>query len=32
MSLLFESHHEKTNNVVFEQVQHKPVCADTEDG
>ena len=22
----FEPHHEETNNVVFEQVQHKPSC------
>ena len=24
--------HGKTNNVVFEQVRHKPVCTVTEDG
>ena len=23
---LFEPRHEKTNNVVFEQVRHKPSC------
>ena len=28
----YESHHEKTNNVVFEQVGHKLVCTVTEDG
>ena len=28
----YEPHHEKTNNVVFEQVQHKPSCTCTEDG
>ena len=27
-----EPHHEKTNNVVFEQVQHKMVCTIIEDG
>ena len=27
-----EPRHEKTNNVVFEQVQHKPSCTSTEDG
>ena len=28
----FEPFHEKTNNVVFEQIQHKPSCRSTEDG
>ena len=27
-----EPHHEKTNNVVSEQVRHKLSCADTGDG
>ena len=29
---LNELHHEKTNNVVSEQVQHKSSCTSTEDG
>ena len=29
---LYEPCHEKTNNVVFEQVRHKPICRSTEDG
>ena len=28
---LFEPRHQKTNNVVSEQVQHKPSCTSTED-
>lgn len=28
----FERRHEKSNILVFEQVQHKPGCAGTEDG
>ena len=30
--LFFEPHHEKTNSVVSEQIQHKPVLAVKEDG
>ena len=29
---IFEPQHEKTNNVVSDQVEHKPRCASTEDG
>ena len=29
---ILEPHHEKTNNVVSEQVRHKPSCTGTEDG
>ena len=29
---LNEPPYEKTNNVVFEQVRHKPACTVTEDG
>ena len=29
---LFEPRHEKTNVLVFDQVQHKPCCTATEDG
>ena len=29
---LFEPRHEKTSNVVSEQVRHKPSCKGTEDG
>ena len=28
---MYEAHHEKTNNVVSEQVRHKPSCTVTED-
>ena len=28
----YEPCHEKTNNVVLEQVRHKPSCTSTEDG
>ena len=31
-SLLFEPRHEKTNNVISEQVHHQPICTSTEDG
>ena len=31
-SLLIEPSREKTNNVVSEQVRHKPGCTSTEDG
>ena len=31
-SIKLEPHHEKTNNVVSEQVRHKPNCTSTEDG
>ena len=30
--LQFESHYEKTNNVVSDQILHKPICTGTEDG
>ena len=30
--LIFESHHEKTNALVFDSVRHKPGCAATDDG
>ena len=30
--LIYELPHEKTNNVVSEQVRHKPSCTITEDG
>ena len=29
---LYELPHEKTSNVVFDLVRHKPLCAVTEDG
>ena len=29
--MTFEPHHEKANNVVSEQVRHKPSCTNTED-
>ena len=29
---MYEPRHQKTNNVVFEQVRHKLVCTITEDG
>ena len=32
LGLLFEPSRGKTNNVVSEQVRHKPSCASTEDG
>ena len=32
LDYIFELPHEKTNNVVFEQVQHKLVFTVTEDG
>ena len=28
----YEPHHEKTNILVFDMVQHKPGCTATEDG
>ena len=31
-SVLYEPPYENTNNVVSEQVQHKPSCTSTEDG
>ena len=31
-TLAYELRHEKTNNVVFEQVRHKPSCTSTKDG
>ena len=30
-TLIIEPHHEKTNNVVSEQVRHNPKCTNTED-